>query len=526
MKSISVKLFLALLGLTTLVLIATLLLARWSFEQGFQNYVKAQELTRLNAIARDLGEDYKENGLRWPNDIDGRFEEVYQKWYPDQRRGKRSRKSKDHKERKKQHSSREKKDRRDWRDGSENRSHSRGKHKENRPPPTLKLERGLIGEANFSPDKQRSPRRKHSKHRALPTTLFDADEQYLAGFKGLNSENLVVVDIIVLGEKVGSLKTMTLSPSQYSLEESSFYQQQNKVSILIALISLMLASLASFFLARMLLSPIISIKKSVRHLADGDFTQRLGLKRNDELGVLMQDIDNLGSILELNRHSRRRWLADISHELRTPVTILSGEIDALNDGVRTLDAKQLKSFSHEVDRLKHLINDLYELSLSDIGGLRYEFKTVEMTQLIKDVALSYEERFKSSGLSITLLFNENIEISGDTKRLEQLVTNLLNNSIAYTDKPGELTIQVNNNHNHATFAFYDTPPSVPNEKLESLFEPLYREDKSRSRRVAGAGLGLTICRNIVKAHNGIIIAKPSSLGGLCIEITLPLKNKR
>ena len=510
MKSISTKLFLALLGLTSVVLIATLLLAHWSFDQGFLNYIKGQEVLRLKNIARDLGDDYAANNFHWPADIEARFADTYKKWHPSSQRRKgpppRFKPDEINSERA-ENTRKENRPHRDGQSKNTNRPPPEALERDfHRPPPPPRHEIGLLPNVK----------------RDIPTILLDAKGQRLAGINTLPNTNQVVVEVMVDGNSVGSLKTIARLPSGQSLE-STFSNQQTRASLFIALGSLMLAGLASFFIARMLLSPILSIKNSIAHLASGDYTNRLRTQRNDELGVLMNDIDNLAYTLEENRNSRRRWLADISHELRTPVTILTGEIEALKDGLRSLDMEQLTSFESEINRLRRLINDLYELSLSDIGGLRYEFKTLEFEEFVRKNIESNESRLLESGLSVELIANEPVQINGDAARLEQLLSNLLNNSLAYTDQPGKLQINIKKTPENAVITFSDTPPSVPNDKLESLFEPLYREDESRTRRTSGAGLGLSICRNIIQAHKGNVMAKPSSLGGLCIEITLPIK---
>ncbi|MFT5574454.1 MAG: two-component system sensor histidine kinase BaeS [Cryomorphaceae bacterium] len=487
MKSISTKLFLALVGLTTLVLVATLLLARWSFEQGFLDYVRAQEERRLISLAADLASHYVANDSAWGEDSPQIFEQILDKWHP---RGRRLS------------------------------ARPRSRDELRRPPPRADKQ------SNFrrSPPPRRGDngRKGGPPHKEHHTNLVDSQGRHIAGPQQLPiGLHVVKVPILINGETVAELKAVVQINTDASLE-TEFSEQQTRASILIAVMSLLIAGLASWWLVRMLLAPLIKMKDGVAYLARGDYSNRLDSERNDELGALMVDIDQLALKLEQNRSSRKRWLADISHELRTPVTILAGEIEAIKDGLRPLDINQVESLGHEVDCLRHLINDLYELSLSDIGGLRYEHQLVNIAEVLESLVLQNRARINEAGVELILHCEGSALISADLNRLEQLFTNVINNSLAYTDRPGKMLISLKIDDDSALIAFEDSAPSVDKAAMKEMFEPLYRQDSSRSRRVAGAGLGLTICRNIVQAHRGEITACKSPLGGVCIRIEFPL----
>jgi two-component system sensor histidine kinase BaeS len=169
---------------------------------------------------------------------------------------------------------------------------------------------------------------------------------------------------------------------------------------------------------------------------------------------------------------------------------------------------------------------LYQLSLSDIGGLRYEFTGVDLSHSIKQTIMS--QQLNAAEKDITIAFDDESEvmISADEKRINQLLTNVIRNSLAYTNNTGQVDVSLNVNDGHAILEIHDTPPGVTAEECKLIFEPLYRQDESRSRRSAGAGLGLAICRNIVEAHRGTITAKPSILGGLQVTIELPVLKEK
>jgi two-component system sensor histidine kinase BaeS len=236
----------------------------------------------------------------------------------------------------------------------------------------------------------------------------------------------------------------------------------------------------------------------------------------------MNDLDHLAHKLEESRASRRRWIADISHELRTPLTVLTGEIELLKDGIRPFDQQQLLSLDQEIGRLRHLTDDLYQLSVSDIGGLRYSFSPVNILDSLSVSIANIKLRASERGVDLVLKGKTRHLIKADSQRLTQLLNNLIENSLAYTNAPGKIEVSVFDDEEHVYIKVEDTPPGVAEKDCEKLFEPLYREEASRNRRSAGAGLGLAICKNIVNAHQGTITASPSALGGLCITISLPI----
>lgn len=544
MKSISSKLFLSMIGLTSIVLIATLLLARWSFETGFIDYVTALEQRRLRSMADELAEHYVSNDRNWNNMTSEVFEGVIEKWNPrpgppgsfgpkpfDQARlGDRP------PPRREDHL-------RQGFDGQPPPNHDARRPPPRRDagnPPTRRFGRSP---KDIAPEDRAHPDIEHLPEGRLPlpsnkrggsgeppdrhpTMLVDSQGKHVAGQVNLPRDDYVVrVPVTAGDENIGELRTVAKVRTDSSLE-TEFSKQQTRASMFISLVSLILAGLASWGLVRLLVAPVLQIKQGVVRLASGDYSSRLSVERDDELGTLMSDLDRLAVTLEQNRNSRKRWLADISHELRTPVTILAGEIEAIKDGLRPMDMNQMESLDHEVARLRHLINDLYELSLSDIGGLRYEFANVDPVQLLESVLDQNQIRLEQAQITASLTVGARATMQADVNRLEQLFTNLLNNSIAYTDKGGEIRIVVRTEGTLLIIEFDDSAPGVSNKAFEQMFEPLYREDESRSRRVAGAGLGLTIAKNIVLAHHGQISASASALGGVSIKLEFPIGDKQ
>ncbi len=304
----------------------------------------------------------------------------------------------------------------------------------------------------------------------------------------------------------------------------SFQEQQMKASWIIGGSATLLAALVALLLARMLLAPVKRIAAATHRLAVGDYGTRVAVSSGDELGRLAQDFNQLALTLEKNEQLRRAFMADVSHELRTPLAVLKGELEAMEDGVRPLTPDAIRSLQDEVGTLGKLVDDLYELALSDAGALSYRKGRVDAVALLRQSAAAFDERFAARAIAVAL------ELDGatpawchaDPDRLRQLFNNLFENTLRYTDAGGRLLVTARADRQALTLDFQDSAPGVPADALPQLFERFYRAEGSRNRATGGAGLGLAISRNIVEAHQGAIHAEPSALGGLRVVVTLPL----
>lgn len=481
--SIAQKLVAAFIGLTLLVLTATLGLARWSFEQGFLDYMNALEQTRLERIDDDLAREYVSADHSWRTLSAQRFATLMRRSNP--------RKSK-------------------------------GSPPPGGPPPHA------IDEIHPPPPTRVPGQWRKESRGAPPTGLYDMDGNLVAGASiDMDGDFGIRVPIMVDGNKVGELRSEPRRQITSPLE-TEFSRRQLQTSWILGISSLILAFGVSLLLARGLLAPVRRMIAGVAQLSSGDYSHRMNESRSDELGQLTRDLDRLGSTLEANQSSRRRLLADVSHELRTPLTVLAGEIEALKDGLREFDHTQLESLDQEVQRLRYLIDDLYELSISDVGGLRYQFAPVDLSDCLQHTIDGMRKRAAELGIELDLAKPrvgepaDGITISADARRLDQLLQNVLENALAYTDAPGRVAVALSRTERTAIITIDDTPPGVDESDCEKLFDPLFRREGSRSRRTGGAGLGLAICRNIVAAHGGSIAASPSDMGGLSIQVEIPL----
>ncbi len=334
---------------------------------------------------------------------------------------------------------------------------------------------------------------------------------------------------ITVGKEVVGYFAVSKRNSLTQGYELDFLQQQQEYLWVIALLLMSLVGLVTFSLARHVIEPIKQITLGMHKLTQGDYQQSIDLDRRDELGDLSRDYNELAITLAANESARKRWLANISHELRTPVAILRGELEAMLDNVRPLTIKNIGSANDEVKHLQRLIDDLNLLTSADIGGMHYRKQTENLTALIQGEVEKYQGYLADAGITLKLMFDKpEINVYGDKTRLCQLFENIINNCIKYASASElQISLLVDDKHyasndSAVIVKFSDNGVGVDEQHFEHLFEHLYRVEDSRNRKTGGSGLGLSICRHIVQAHQGQISAEKSPLGGLAIVITLPL----
>ncbi len=350
--------------------------------------------------------------------------------------------------------------------------------------------------------------------------LLDKNRQHIAGkSKDVNEAFLIP---IMDDNKVAGYVGIPFNPAVRDLQDADFAAGQEHKLSLVILIALIIAGLVSFPLAHLLTKRISDLVRQVNFFSRGNYVEKTSVRGRDELTELARHLNNLGETLEQSENTRRQWVADISHELRTPIAVLQAELEAVEDGVRPMDQDAIKRLMSHSQRLKHLVNDLYELSLTDLGGMTYRKNPMDVAVLLQESVNNMRSQFSMQDIDLKLrLPNFPVMIYGDHNRLQQLFVNLLKNSVQYTNSPGTTEVTLHIENQQAIIVVEDTAPGVAQEHHEKLFERLYRADSSRHRTTGGAGLGLSICKNIVTAHEGKITTSNSELGGLKVIISLP-----
>jgi len=477
-KSIRLKLFIAFLLTTLLVVAGMYVFMRWSLERGFSEFIEARQQQRIELLIDRLGNHYAESASWEP------LASSRQQWI----------------------------------------QMLRAERVHRRQPKPWRHEKGLAGSHYIWPP-------------ALPG---QARKQ---GFTPLNLRLMLLnVDKSIIYGRQQDLSQLSLHPIQYEqkivgylgllpgkpikqLGELRFMEQQTRAFIWIALLMVFLSAGLALLLAYFFGRRLKKITVATKALGSGRYSMRLPVESSDELGQLAQDFNEMASALEQAEQARQRWIADVSHELRTPLAILRGELEALQDGIRPMTLEAIDSLSNEVMRLTRLTDDLYQLALSDHGALTYRKIKLDPIIILKRSIAGLRSNIDKKQLSIQLIDKtHSVILNADPDRLAQLFQNLLTNSINYTDRNGYLEITLFQKNDILMIDLNDSEPGVSTQELDKLFDRLYRVEKSRSRNLGGAGLGLAICSNIVAAHGGTIKAGTSGLGGLAVHIELPIQS--
>jgi two-component system sensor histidine kinase BaeS len=305
--------------------------------------------------------------------------------------------------------------------------------------------------------------------------------------------------------------------------EQDFAQRQARGLGLSFALAVVVAALIAALTSALILRRIRRLSAGAAALARRDFTLRLEPGPADELGALAQDFNRLAEALQRYDTQQQQWLADVAHELRTPLAVLRGELEALLDGVRVADAAAIRSLQQEVQRLNALADDLHLLSLAESGGLRIERAPVDAAVLLEETAARYLPRMSAGRFALERVVQAGLPpFLGDEQRIGQVLANLLENVLRHARAPGQVSLSATAAPRAVRIAVADSGPGVPDAALPRLFDRLYRVDAARTRASGGSGLGLAICRSIVEAHGGSIVARHSRRGGLEVELTLPV----
>lgn len=353
--------------------------------------------------------------------------------------------------------------------------------------------------------------------------LFEADNRQVLGPKPPVDIALLERPIRVAGQTVGSARLLPRGPTPGNVD-ARFLQSQYRAAGLTLALMLALASAFAYAFARAGVARLLEMQRATTAIAKGDLTARAAFKGDDELSAMGQNINHMALSLELLDTSRRRWLAEISHELRTPLSVLVGELDALKDGVRPLKMTAVHSLSEETLRLSRVVDDLHFLAMSDLSGITCQFAPCDGVDIIDRLIRRWEQTFKAANITLGSDYGglKSLSVIWDKPRIQQLLDNILSNSLRYTDAPGAVRITVLPVATGVAITIDDSSPSVEAAHLERLFDPLFRVEGSRAHVSGGSGLGLAIAAAIACAHDGSMRAAPSALGGLLVQIILPV----
>ncbi len=472
---ITLKLFLVLLAVCAAMAVSMGVATRLSFQSGFLDYLGELEEERLTSLAAELADSYVENGNSWT------FLS---------------------------------KSARDWR-------RTVGRF--------LRREPGPINIADDKAEMERVRRAWEADHLRSTLGLVAADKKTLVA--GVNpGPGASWVPVNVNGTvTVGWLTRAPLTAITESID-LRFQEQQRKSILLISGVSLLLAAAVAVFTARTFLAPLRRLVGVTNQLTEGDLAARVpldeGITAGDELHTLGEHLNLLARTLEQNESARRTFMAEISHDLRTPLAVLRGEVEAMEDGVRQVTPEALASLRTEVELLARLVDDIHTMALADLGTLAYRPQVMDAAACLRATLEVCKERITARFLALEVKLpgpeGTPLPVYADAGRLTQVFMNILENSLRYTDPGGVIQVGCRLEGESVHIDVLDSAPGVPEELLPHLFERFRTCDTARNRSTSGSGLGLAISRTLVEAQGGSIRALPSPLGGVWVRISLPL----
>ena len=333
--------------------------------------------------------------------------------------------------------------------------------------------------------------------------------------------------IQVDGQTVGYL-IFAPPPFEADSPERDFLNRTTQFLVYSALAAAGIALLLGILLSRTLTSPIRELTRATHAVSEGDLSQQVPVRSNDELGELAQAFNKMSNELSRSVNARKQMTADIAHELRTPLSLILGHAEAVHDGVLPPTRENFEIIREEAARLEHLINDLRILSLADAGELSINPQTVEPERLLQEVASLYQYQTQRENISIDLDIAPALPaLQVDPGRMTQVLTNIVDNALRHTPEGGRIVLSARETNDQIELAIQDNGPGLRAEDLARVFERFYRTDTSRQREdgsLGGSGLGLAIARSIVQAHDGQIFAESEPGKGLTVVILLPKKS--
>lgn len=371
----------------------------------------------------------------------------------------------------------------------------------------------------------------------LRVSLLDAQRRFVVGNAEVDAR-AILRPVIVDGETVGHLAMIPIQSVTGGAELRLESQQRHALWLIIAF-TVPLAALMAMLLSQTFLAPIKRIASAMHRLAGGHHDTRVpqgaGRWRGlSEIDGLIDDFNQLAIALEKSERMRRASMADVAHELRTPLAVLRAELEALEDGVRPLTAEAVRQLQGTVATLQQRVDDLHALALSDAGALSYRMQPVDVGALLHDTVNDFADRCAQRRLLVDLHIAPVLpSLTADPARLRQLFANLLSNTLRYTDPGGRLDLRCTDDGDALRCEFQDSAPGVPENQLPRIFERFFRGSANSPASDAGhhrgsgqgsgqgSGLGLSICRNIAEAHRGSLDAQASPLGGLWLTLRLP-----
>ncbi|MBK8023504.1 MAG: HAMP domain-containing histidine kinase [Chloroflexi bacterium] len=326
----------------------------------------------------------------------------------------------------------------------------------------------------------------------------------------------------IIGES-GALGTLIITPlDSPATPAGDFLNAINRAALLAGIGAAGLALLLGSLLFMQISRPLRRLASAGQGIAGGDLTRRVSLNGHDEIASVARTFNQMAETLQHYETERRNMIGDIAHELRTPLSIIQSNVEAMLDGMLPTSPEELQSLHQETLRLNRLITDLRTLSLAESGQLRLQTQPVRIDDLAQQVWDRMAPRAREKSITLrTSVAADLPPVQGDFERLMQIMTNLVDNALRYSPNESVVIIEGRAEGGAVKLSVSDSGPGIPPEEIPHLFERFWRSDKSRSRTSGGSGLGLAIVRQLAELHGGTVQVESKLGQGARFTLCLP-----
>ncbi len=379
-------------------------------------------------------------------------------------------------------------------------------------------------------DSEKDPRtmENHSDRLEISKAIKRGEGQSIRFSDTLGYNMKYVAQSVKMGDKTLGVVRLSMPLSEVEEQIQFIY----RIVLIGGIIAVIITLIIGYLISRGISRPIAEMKEIAERIAKGDFSKRASLKTQDELGQLAKSLNQMADELQNNIDSLKKmnqvrtdFVANVSHELKTPLTSIKGFVETLEDGAindKETATRFLSIIKKHTNQLTSIVDDLLSLTELEYSKEKIEKKEFNLKDLLNEVILGFGHALSQKEHKLETNFEgENFDIQADKLKLEQVIVNLIANAIKYTKEKGNIQILLSDKNNALIFTVEDNGIGIPKEHLDRIFERFYRVDKARSRKLGGTGLGLSIVKHIVTLHKGSVDVVSQMESGTKVTVLLP-----
>jgi signal transduction histidine kinase len=312
------------------------------------------------------------------------------------------------------------------------------------------------------------------------------------------------IEIEVDGQVVGTA-LVTGNPPPLAPQEQRYLARTDRSSLYAALAATLVALVLGIFLARTLTRPVRELTAATQSVAKGPLGQQVPVRSQDELGDLAAAFNQMSADLARANELRRQMTADIAHDLRSPLSVMAGYLEALRDGVLQPSAARFETMYQEAQHLQHLVEDLRTLSLADAGELALNLESVPPQRVLAQAAAAHRHQADQQQVDLSIVTDPSLPtIHIDRYRMAQVLGNLITNALRHTGAGDSIVLSATQERSHVVLSVRDTGTGIAPDKLPRIFDRFYRQDEARQAHEGESGLGLAIAKSLIDLHGGAI----------------------